>query len=124
MGQHTKEEWVRASSISGRINVLWSEWAEKRKESPHYGQIGSSGSDTTGHTTRHRMRYEWNNKGVMKRVSTWPKAVKNAMLKGGAEFQRQKALNRARSNGNKGFLRTTDIGVARIRQVACTRSQM
>jgi hypothetical protein len=31
--------------------VLLSEWAEKRKESTHYGQIGSSGSDTTGYTT-------------------------------------------------------------------------
>jgi hypothetical protein len=42
------------------------------------------------------------------------------MLKGGTEFQRQKALNRAASNWNKEFLRTTDTGVARIRQVACT----
>ena len=33
---------------------LWSEWAEKRKESTHYGQIGSSGSDTTGYTTGSR----------------------------------------------------------------------
>jgi hypothetical protein len=42
------------------------------------------------------------------------------MLKGGAEFQRQKVLNRAAGNWNKEFLRTTDKGVARIRQVACT----
>jgi hypothetical protein len=42
------------------------------------------------------------------------------MLKGGAEFKRQKVLNRAVGNWNKEFLRTTDKGVARIRQVACT----
>jgi hypothetical protein len=33
MGQHTKEQWVQAASAStGRISVLWSELAEKRKE--------------------------------------------------------------------------------------------
>jgi hypothetical protein len=33
MGQHTKAKWVQAVYDSnGRINVLWSEWAEKRKE--------------------------------------------------------------------------------------------
>jgi hypothetical protein len=42
------------------------------------------------------------------------------MLRGGAEFQRQKVLNRAAGKWNKEFLRTTDTGVARIRQVACT----
>jgi hypothetical protein len=50
-------------------------------------------------------------------------AVKDAMLKGGAEFQRQKVLNRAACNWSKEFLRTTDIGSSRIsyriRQVAC-----
>ena len=40
------------------------------------------------------------------------------MLKGDAEFQRQKAVNRAAGNWNKEFLRTTDKGVARIREVA------
>ena len=42
------------------------------------------------------------------------------MLKGEAEFQRQKVLNRAAGNWNKEFLRTTDKGMARIRQAACT----
>jgi len=52
MGQHIKEKWVRAESVSnGRINISCGPWAEKRKESTHYGQIGSSGSDTTGYTT-------------------------------------------------------------------------
>jgi hypothetical protein len=53
-------------------------------------------------------------------VTAWSKAVRDAMLKGGAEFQRQKVLNRAAGNWSKDFLRTTDIGLARIRQVACT----
>jgi hypothetical protein len=61
-----------------------------------------------------RMTYEWQDEGV-KRVSTWSKAVRNAMLKGGAELQGQKALNRVAENWNKEFLRTTDKGVARIR---------
>jgi hypothetical protein len=39
MGQHTKQKWVQAVYVSnGRINVLWSEWAQKRKELTHYGQ--------------------------------------------------------------------------------------
>jgi hypothetical protein len=70
-------------------------------------------------TSTSRMLYTWQDKGV-KRVSTWSKAVRRAMHKGGAEFQRQKVLNRAAGNWNKEFLRTTDTGVARIRQVACT----
>jgi len=65
------------------------------------------------------MMYTWQEKGV-KRVFRWSKAVRKAMLKGGAELQRQKVLNRAAGNWNKEFLHTTDKGMARIRQVACT----
>jgi hypothetical protein len=55
MGQYTKEKWVQAASVSdGRINFLWPEWAEKRKESDHYARISISGSDTIGYTTRGR----------------------------------------------------------------------
>jgi hypothetical protein len=64
---------------------------------------------------------------LMKRVTEWSKAVRDAMLKGGAEFQRQKVLNRAVGNCSKEFLRTTDIGSARIRQVTVSnlyRNQM
>ena len=58
MGQQTKEKWVQAVHVSnGRINVLWPEWAEKRKELKHYCQIGSSGSDTTGYTTGSRLSF-------------------------------------------------------------------
>jgi hypothetical protein len=48
------------------------------------------------------MMYTWQAQGV-KRVSTWSKAVSKAMLKGGAEFQRQKVLNRAAGNCIKEF---------------------
>jgi hypothetical protein len=64
-----------------------------------------------------RRTYKWHD---VKRVSTWSKAVRNAMLKGGAEFQRQKALNRAAGNWSKEFLHTTDTGLGRVRQAACT----
>jgi hypothetical protein len=58
MGQQTKEKWVQAVHVSnGRINVLWPEWAEKRKELKHYCQIGSSSSDTTGYTTGSRLSF-------------------------------------------------------------------
>ena len=53
-------------------------------------------------------------------MTAWSKAVRDAMLKGGAEFQRHKVLNRAAGNWSKEFPRTTDIGSAQIRQVACT----
>jgi hypothetical protein len=70
-------------------------------------------------TTRtSKMLYTWQDKGV-KRVSTWSKAVRRAMLKRGAEFLSQKVLNRAAGNWNKSSY-VQRIGVARIRQVACT----
>jgi hypothetical protein len=56
-------------------------------------------------------------------VTAWSKAVRNAMLRGGAEFQRQKALNRAATNWNRVFLRSTDIGLHRIGQTASTGAQ-
>ena len=48
-------------------------------------------------TCTSRMTYEWSDNG-MKRVTAWSKAVRDAMLKGGAEFQRQKVLKRAAGN--------------------------
>jgi hypothetical protein len=47
----------------------------------------------------------------------------NALLRGGAEFQRQKALNRAATNWNRAFLSTTDIGLHKIGQTASTGAQ-
>jgi hypothetical protein len=67
------------------------------------------------------MRYEWrDNDGVM-HVTAWSKAVRNAMLRGGAEYQRQRALNQAADNWNKIFMLSTDSGLQRIKQAAGTR---
>jgi ribonuclease HI len=74
--------------------------------------------DSKQWTTRTpRLLYEWLDK-VVKRVSTWSKAVRQTMLQGGAEFQRQRALARAASNRSKEILRTTDAGWARVQQAA------
>jgi hypothetical protein len=45
------------------------------------------------------------------------------MLRGGAEFQRQKALNQAENNWNKAFLCSTYIGLHKIGQSASTGAQ-
>jgi hypothetical protein len=47
------------------------------------------------------MTYEWSDNDGVKHVTAWSKAVQNAMLRGGAEFQRQKALNRAANIGTE-----------------------
>jgi hypothetical protein len=69
------------------------------------------------------MTYEWSDSDGVKHVTAWSKAVRNAMLRGGAEFQRQRALNRAANNWNRAFLRSTDIGLHRIGQAASTGAQ-
>ncbi len=75
-------------------------------------------------TTRtQRMTHEWSDNDGAKHVTAWSKAVRNAMLRGGAEFQRQEALNRAANNWNKAFLCSTDIGLHRIGQAASTGAQ-
>jgi hypothetical protein len=74
-------------------------------------------------TTRtKRITYEWHDNDGVKHVTAWAKAVRNAMISGGAEFQRQKALNQAENNW-KAFLGSTDIGLHTIGQVASTGAQ-
>jgi ribonuclease HI len=74
--------------------------------------------DSKQWTTRTpRLLYRWTDKGV-KWVSTWSKAVRTAMLQGGAEFQRQRVLTKAAGNWSKEFLRTTDTGWGRVQQAA------
>ena len=72
-------------------------------------------------TTRTQtMTYEWrDNDGVM-HVTAWSKAVRNALLRGGAEHQMQRALNRAVDNWIKIFMSSTDSGLQRIKQAANT----
>jgi hypothetical protein len=69
-----------------------------------------------------RMTYEWNDHDGVKHVTAWAKSVRNAMIRGGAAFQRQKALNQAENNW-KAFLGSTVIGLHRIGQAASTGAQ-
>ena len=55
-------------------------------------------------------------------MTAWSKAARNTMLRGGAEFQRQKALNQAENNW-RAFLCSTYIGLHRIGQAASTGAQ-
>jgi hypothetical protein len=50
--------------------------------------------------------------------STWSKAVRNAMRKGGAEFLIQKVLTKAAGNWSKELLPTTNTGWEQVRQTA------
>jgi hypothetical protein len=53
-------------------------------------------------TTRsQRMTYEWTDTDGVKHVTAWSKAVRNAMLRGGAAFQWQKALIKLRPIGTE-----------------------
>jgi ribonuclease HI len=50
-------------------------------------------------TTRtQRMTYEWEDSNGIRHVTAWSKAVRNAMLRGGAEYQKQRVLDRAGTN--------------------------
>ena len=70
-------------------------------------------------TTRtQRMTYEWEDSNGVQHVTAWSKAVRNAMLRGGAEYQRQRVLDRAGTNWNKNFLLSADVGRQSIRQSA------
>jgi hypothetical protein len=68
------------------------------------------------------MTYEWQDNDEVKHVTTWSKAVRNAMIRGGAEYHRQKALIRAGNNW-RDFMGSTDIGLQRIRQAVSVGAQ-
>ncbi len=51
-------------------------------------------------------------------ATAWSKAVRNAMLRGGAEYQKQRVLDRTGTNWNKNFLISADVGWRSIRQSA------
>jgi hypothetical protein len=63
-----------------------------------------------------RMTYEWYDKGV----SMSPRGRKQSAMQCAREFQRQKVLTKAAGNWSKEFLRTSDVGLAQVRQPACT----
>jgi ribonuclease HI len=85
------------------------------------GQLPSECRQWT--TRTQRMTYEWSDSDGVKHVTAWSKAVRNAMRRGGAEYQRQKALDRAGANWSKPFLNSTDIGLRSIVQAASTGAQ-
>jgi hypothetical protein len=62
-------------------------------------------------------------KSEVKHVTAWSKAVWSAMLRGGAEYQMQRALNRAVDNWITIFMRSTDSGLQRNKQAANTGAQ-
>ena len=75
-------------------------------------------------TTRTQtMTYEWRDNDGVKHVTAWSKAVRSAMIRGGAEHQRQRALNQAADNWNKTFMLSTDSGLQRIKQATNTGAQ-
>ena len=75
-------------------------------------------------TTRtQRMTYEGEDSNGVQHVTAWSKTVRNAMLRGGAEYQVQRVLDRAGTNWNKNFLISTDVGLRSIRQSASAGAQ-
>ena len=50
------------------------------------------------------MTYEWSDSNGVKQTTAWSKTVRKAMVRGGAEYQVQEAMNRAVANWGKTFL--------------------
>ena len=69
------------------------------------------------------MTYEWEDSDGVQHVTAWSKAIRDAMLRGGAEYHRQRVLDRAGTNWNKNFLISTDVGMQSIRQSASAGAQ-
>ncbi len=70
------------------------------------------------------MTYEWRDIDGVMYVTAWSKAVWSAILRGGDEYQRQRALNRAADNWNKIFMCLTNSGQQRIKQAANTGAHL
>jgi hypothetical protein len=101
------------------------------KVKAHRGEPLNEKADTQAENARQlpsesrtqRMTYEWSDSDGVKHVTALSKAVRNAMLRGGAESQRQKALARSVANWSKNFLNSTDIRLRSIGQAASTGAQ-
>ena len=63
------------------------------------------------------MTYEWSDSNGVKQTTAWSKAVR-AMVRGGAEYQVQEAMNRSVANWGKTFLCDTNAGLRNISQAA------
>jgi hypothetical protein len=64
------------------------------------------------------MTYEWSDSNGVKQTTAWSKTVRKAMVRGGAEYQVQEAMNHAETNWCKTFLRDTNAGLHSIGQAA------
>ena len=64
------------------------------------------------------MTYEWSDNNGVKQTTAWSKTVRKAMVRGGAEYQVQEAMNHAVINWSKTFLRDTNAGLHSIGQAA------
>jgi hypothetical protein len=69
------------------------------------------------------MTYEWSDSNGVKRTTAWSKAVRKAMVRGGAEYQVQEATNHAVTNWRKTFLRDTNAGLHSISHAASEGAQ-
>jgi len=122
-------ERVRARVLEGACTFIvqvkahrgepLNEKADTQAESPR--QLPSEYRQWT--TSTQTMTYEWRDNDGVTYVTAWSKAVRSAMLRGGAEYQRQRTLNRAADNWNKTFLCSTDSGLQRITRAANTGAQ-
>ena len=63
------------------------------------------------------MTYEWSDNNGVKQTA-WSKTVRKTMVRGGAEYQVQEAMNHAVINWSKTFLRDTNAGLHYIGQAA------
>jgi ribonuclease HI len=64
------------------------------------------------------MTYEWIDNNGVKQTTAWSKKVRKAMVRGGAEYQVQEAMNHAVINWSKNFLHDTNAGLHSIGQAA------
>jgi len=69
------------------------------------------------------MTYEWSDSNGVKQTTAWSKAVRKAMVRGGAEYQVQEATNHAVTNWRKTFLRDTNAGLHSISHAASKGAQ-
>ena len=69
------------------------------------------------------MTYEWSDNNRVKQTTTWSKTVWKTMVRGGAEYQVQEAMNHAVTNWRKTFLRDTNAGLHNISQAASKGAQ-
>jgi hypothetical protein len=97
-------ERVRESALRGALTFLVKVKAHRGEHLNERADIQAENarqlpSECRQWTTRtQRMTYECSDNDGVKYVTAWSKAVRNAMVRGGAEFQRQKALNRSANN--------------------------